>query len=293
MIQSASPKILVTGATGSVGMELCKALSGRGVHFKAMVRAISKAGDLAKLPGAELVQGDFDDAGSLSNALQGIERSFLLTNSSEQAEEQQLRFVEAARQAGVLHIVKLSQWAASADSPVRFLRYHAAVEEEIRESGLRFTFLRPNLFMQGLLGFRDTIRNQGVFFGAVGDARISLIDVRDIAAVAAAALTDPAQEDKIYNLTGPEALSHNDIAEKLSAAVGSPIMFVNLDSRSLEKMLLEVGFPQWQAEGLVEDYAHYQRGEADEVASGVADATGNLPRSFDQFAKDYADYFKA
>jgi uncharacterized protein YbjT (DUF2867 family) len=119
----------------------------------------------------------------------GVDRAFLLTNSSEQAEDQQSAFVAVAQSAGVKHIVKLSQWAADKDSPVRFLRYHAAVERIIKESGLAFTFLRPNLFMQGLLAFRETIVGQGKFFAAAGDTKISAVDVRDIAAVATAALT--------------------------------------------------------------------------------------------------------
>lgn len=257
-----------------------------------MVRSIAKAGDLAKLPGATLVQGDFDDVDSIANALMGIDRAFLLTNSSELAEEQQLRFVEVAKQAGVLHIVKLSQWAADASSPIRFLRYHAVVEERIRQSGIHFTFLRPNLFMQGLLGFRDTIAHQGKFFGTVGEAKISMVDIRDIAAVAAAALMRPGHENKIYDLTGPEALSHYELAEKLSAALGTQISFVDLDPGALERMLLDVGFPNWQAQGLVEDYAHYKRGEASKVASGIIDVTAMQPRSFEAFAKDYAGLFR-
>lgn len=292
METSESAKLLVTGATGTIGSELCKILSAKGVPFKAMVRSVSKAEDIGNLPGAELVIGDFNDAASLRLALTGIERAFLLTNSSEQAEEQQIRFVDAAQEAGVKHIVKLSQWAADIHSPVRFLRYHAAVEAHIRNSGLAFTFLQPNLFMQGLLGFRDSIRFQGQFFGAVGDARISIVDVRDIAAAAAEALTDPRHENQVYALTGPEALSHQELAEKLSAATGNNITFVDLTSEMLGEMLLKVGFPAWQAEGLVEDYAHYKRGEAAEVATGIMDATGKAPRSFDDFAKDHATLFR-
>ena len=147
----------------------------------------------------ERVAGDFNDEGSVASALKDVERAFLLTNSSEQAETQQARFVDAARRAGVN---KLSQWAADSNSPVRFLRYHAAVEQRIKDSGIAYTFLRPKLFMQGFLAFREPIARQGQFFAAIGEARISGVDVRDIAAVAAAALTEDGHEGKIYNLTG-------------------------------------------------------------------------------------------
>jgi uncharacterized protein YbjT (DUF2867 family) len=220
-----------------------------------------------------------------------VERAFLLTNSSEHAEDQQAAFVDAAGRAGVKHIVKLSQWAADAKSPVRFLRHHAAVEQKIRDSGLAYTFLSPNLFMQGLLAFRDAIVNQGKFFAAIGDARISAVDVGDIAAVAAAALIERGHVGKTYNITGPEALTHQEMAEKLSKALDRQIQFVDVPPDAMRGALVAAGLPDWQADGLIEDYAHYARGEAGEVTTGVLDATGKAPRSFDDFARDYASAF--
>ena len=157
--------ILITGATGNVGKELTKYLVSKEIPFRSMVRSAGQFEDKKNItfPGAEMVQGDFNDAGSLKIALKGIEKAFLLTNSSEQAEQQQTAFVKAAAESGVKHIVKLSQWAAYVNSPVRFLRYHAVIENMIKETGMAYTFLRPNLFMQGLLGFRDTIIKQNQF----------------------------------------------------------------------------------------------------------------------------------
>jgi uncharacterized protein YbjT (DUF2867 family) len=196
--------ILVTGATGSNSTELLKLLSARAVPARAMVRSSDKAGAAAELPGIEIVAGDFDDESSLDHALHGIERAFLLTNSTELAEARQMRFVKAARRGGVRHIVKLSQFAADEASPVRFLRYHAAVERAIRETGVDYTFLSPNLFMQGLLGFTPTIKAEGRFYAAAGDAKVSLVDVRDIAAAAAAVLTSegPCQQNLYAHRAG-------------------------------------------------------------------------------------------
>src|SRR5215203_5742237 len=124
-----------------------------------------------------------------NNGTESVERAFLLTNSSERAQSQQIAFIDAARQSGVAHIVKLSQLGAEAHSPVRFLRYHAAVEAALEASGIAYTLLRPNLYMQGLLNFRSTIAAQNAFYAAAGDAKVSAVDVRDIAEVAVAALT--------------------------------------------------------------------------------------------------------
>ncbi|HET9503611.1 MAG TPA: SDR family oxidoreductase [Hymenobacter sp.] len=293
-VPPSAPTILLTGATGTVGQALAQTLAERGIAFRALVRQPGAPATqrLAAIAGAEVVPGDFDDPASLQRALTGIERAFLLTNSTEQAEAQQLRFVELARQAGVPHLVKLSQWAADAASPVRFLRYHATVEQAIRAAGLTFTFLRPNLFMQGLLAFKGSIQAQGQFFAPIGEARISVIDVRDIAAVAAAALTEPGHENQTYNLTGPAALTHAEMAAHLAAAVGYPVTFVDVAPAALRGYLAEAGFPEWQAEGLLEDYAHYHRGEAAVVAAGVQQATGQPPRDFVAFARDYAPAFR-
>lgn len=291
MSNSASPRILITGATGTIGRDLTAILSSRNIPFRAMVRSLDHAGKLSALPGAELVTGDFNDPSSLESALAGMERAFLLTHSSELAEKQQSTFVEVAAKTGLKHIVKLSQWAADVDSPVRFLRYHAVVENLIRDSGMTFTFLRPNLFMQGLLGFRDSIVHQGKFFGAIGEARVSMVDTRDIARVAVAALTEPGHEEKTYDLTGPEALSHRDLAEKLSVALGRTIEFVDVPSEILREMLMGSGFPEWQADGLVEDYAHYKRGEAAVVSGGIFDAIMQKPTKLDAFLSDYHQFF--
>lgn len=283
--------ILVTGATGSNGAELAKLLASRGVPLRAMVRSRDGAEEIAALPGVELALGDFDDPASLGRSLQGVERAFLLTPSTDRAEAQQLAFVAAARGAGLAHVVKLSQLAADEGSPVRFLRYHAAVERAIRESGMAWTFLRPNLFMQGLLGFKQSIKSEGKFYAAAGDARVSTVDVRDNAAAAAAALTEPGHESRTYDLTGPETLTHAEMAAKLSDATGRAIAFVDIPPDAMRKALGDMGMPPWQADGLVEDYAHYRRGEAAAVTSGVRDATGRPPRGFAEFARNYAAAF--
>ena len=283
--------ILITGATGANGTELVKLLQSRGVPVRVMVRKPDDAGRFADLPGVAAVTADFDRRASLDRALAGVDRAFLLTPSSERAEAQQIGFIEAAKAAGVRHLVALSQFASTEDSPVRFLRYHAAVERAAERSGLAWTFLRPNLFMQGLLQFKGMIDATGGFAAAAGDARVSVVDVRDIAAAAAAALTEPGHEGRIYDLTGPEALTHAEMADLLSEAVGRRITFTDVPEAAMAEGMRAVGMPDWQVDGLLEDYAHYRRGEAAVLSSGVQDATGAAPRRFAAFARDYAAAF--
>jgi uncharacterized protein YbjT (DUF2867 family) len=252
---------------------------------RALTRDPGKA-DIIRLPQVEVFKGDFEDADSIRQACNGVDGAFLLTNSTERAEQQQIAFIRVAQQSGIRHIVKLSQLHADAGSPGRFLRYHAAAEAAIRESGLTFTFLRPNLYMQGLLNFRQSITQKSAFFAPVGDARISAVDVRDLADVAVAALTTSQHDDKTYSLTGPDALTFADMAQQLSKAVGRAIMFVDVPPESMRVALADLDFPAWQADGLLEEFAMYRRGEAAGVEPGVRQALGRPPRSFEDFARD-------
>jgi uncharacterized protein YbjT (DUF2867 family) len=279
--------ILVTGATGSNGSELIRQLSAKGVAVRGMVRRPLNDAP----PGIEFVTADFDDSTSIARALDGIERAFLVTNSSERTETQQLGFVEAAQRAGVRAIVYLSQLNAAKNSPVRFLHYHGVVEEAISSSGMAFTHLRPNLYMQALLAFRSSIISKRSFFAAAGNSRVSIVDVRDIAAVAAAALSESDHEGKTYDLTGPEALTHSEMASQLSDALGTRVAFVDIPESAMRDALLGFGLPEWQANGVIEDYAHYRRGEASTVSCAVRDVTGNPARSFRTFAQDYKHAF--
>jgi uncharacterized protein YbjT (DUF2867 family) len=284
--------ILVTGATGNIGTPLVAELASRGVPVRALVRDRARAAAIA-LPGVDLVEGDFSRPESIEPALAGVERLFLLIPSSADVEVQQCQVVDLARRGGVQHLVKLSQLAADVHAPGRFQRYHAVVEQHVRESGMAWTFLRPNLFMQGLLMLRSSIAAEGAFYVSAGDARVSLVDVRDIAAVAAHVLTEPGHAGKTYALSGPQALTHAEVASGLSDALGRSISYVDIPPEVMRQGLLGYGVPAWQADGIVEDYAHYRRGEAADVTTTVHDLTGCDARPFSQFARDCAAAFGA
>ena len=284
-------KIFITGATGAVGTQLVKKLAALNIPFKALVRDNKNIDLLKSLPQAEIITGNLADGPDLYDALQGIEKAFLLTNSSEHAEQLQLNFVNIAHLAGVKHIVKLSQFAAEEHSPVRFLRYHAKVENRIKELVLTYTFLRPNLYMQGLLAFKDYIKNDGTFYASIGTAPISAIDVRDIASVATAVLTQPGHENKIYNLTGEESLTHYEMAHIFSRVLGRSITFVDVSPEQMEGAVRAAGFLEWQIGGLIEDYAHYGRGEAAAVYHTISEVTGNAAITFEQFVDDHKALF--
>jgi uncharacterized protein YbjT (DUF2867 family) len=282
--------ILVTGATGNVGLELVKRLFDRSLPVRAFVRDRSRARAIA-LPGIELVEGDFSRPETFTRALDGVDQLFLLVPMSADVEHQQRNFVDAAKRVRVKHIVMLSQFGANAAAPGRFERYHAGVEHYILKSRIPYTFLRPNLFMQALLNFRSTIASQGTFYAPAGDARISIIDVRDIASVAVAALTRSEHENQTYELTGPEALTHTEMATEFSEAFGKTVKYVDVPSETMLQTLLDLRVPRWQAEGVIEDFNQYRRGDAAAITSAVRDITKQPAIRFAQFAADYARQF--
>jgi uncharacterized protein YbjT (DUF2867 family) len=216
----------------------------------------------------------------------------LLTNSSERTEAQQIAFVQAAQAQRVRHVVYLSQLAADQRSRVRFLRYHGAVEAALVSSTVGFTFVRPNLILQAYLPFAPAIA-AGVLQAPIGDAAVSVVDARDIAAVAAAALTEDGHAGKTYTVTGPAAVTHAEIATEFGDVIGRPVRFQSIPPEAFLAALTGAGMPEWQAQGLVEDYAHYDRGEASAVSPDVAQVTGTSARSLHDFAHDHADALKA
>ncbi|MFE3176124.1 NmrA family NAD(P)-binding protein [Amycolatopsis sp. NPDC059090] len=276
--------VLVTGATGTVGSALIPALQARGSTVRAMTRG-------RPVDGVETVIADLRDPASIAAALKGVDAVFLNSPSAPDAAELQIQFANLARDAGVNRLVLLSQYAARADSPVRFLRWHAEVEAHVEKIGLDYTVLRPNLYLQALLNFSATIA-QGFFAAPIGDAAVSVIDTRDISAAAAAVLTGTGHSGRTYTLTGPRAVTHAEIAAALSAATGRDIAFHDAPADQFAAALTGL-LPSWQIGGLVEDYAHYARGEAAEVHTSVADLTGRPARDLTDFAHDYSAAFAA
>ncbi|OXG05053.1 uncharacterized protein YbjT (DUF2867 family) [Flavobacterium araucananum] len=285
-------KLLIAGGTGSIGTQLIKNLVQLDIHFRVLVRT-KEQGDLMKeMSQAEIAVGDLSDIASLIGVFEGIEKAFLLTEHCESSVELQLNFVTASHRAGVGHIVKISQLAADAGSEVCSLRYHGIVEKRIRDLGMVYTFLRYNIFMQGLILFDHFIKYEGKFFGAMGDALISVVDIRDIAAVASKILTEYGHENKIYTITGAEALSHYQMAEVLSRVLGKEVVYINLSTEEMRGALTLEGYPEQQTIGLIGDFVHHCRAEAAQINNTVHTITGAPAISFEKFVRDYAMFFK-
>jgi uncharacterized protein YbjT (DUF2867 family) len=287
--------ILITGATGNNGLEIVKLLSQMRVPCRALVRTKDKARVLEGIPGVELASGDFADPDSLAPALAGIDRALLISSADPRLPQLQANFIHAAKTAGVPYVVKFSgAWAmGGADlREWRFARWHADAEKILEDSGLFFTHLQPNQFMQVYLRFQPTIAAQGKFFAACRDSRVSPVDIRDIAAVAAAVLTGSGHEGKSYLITGPESLTYSEIADKLSIAIGKKVTYVDVPLEQARKAMVDSGAPDWFVAGQMEQYQVRLKGYQAAVTTVVSEVAKKEPIPFDQFARDHASYFR-
>lgn len=199
-------------------------------------------------------------------------------------------FIKEVRAAGRQHIVKLS---ALGGRQSVFPSGHRDSEENIEVSGLPYTFLRPNGFMQNLVNYQaDTIRSQNAFYGCQGNGAVSLVDIRDIAAVAVMVLAATGHEGKSYVLTGGEALTNEQVAEKISRVAGRKISYVDLPAAELKKGILSTGTPEWSSDALIDLQRLYREGKASLVADDFERLIGHKPITFDQFTLDYAFAFR-
>ena len=280
--------ILITGASGNVGKEVLKQIVPTEANVRAAFQTVTKAA--AAPSGVEIVTLDYNQPQTLQAALKGVEKVFLVGPATPNLPVLERKAIDEIKRSGVRHVVKLS---AMGGRDAIFTRHHADSEDYIKSSGVAYTFLRPNGFMQNFITYNGaTIKTQNAFYGSQGDGKVSHIDLRDIAAVAVKTLTEGGHEDKAYTLTGPEALSNARVAEILSEDTGREIKYVDLTAEQFKQALLGAGLPEWSANALVDLQQFYRRGGASAVTRDVERLLGRKPTSFEQFSRDYAQAFQ-
>ena len=268
--------ILITGASGNVGSEVLKQALAVGLKIRGTFQSADRA---AKAPaGLEGVM-DYAKPETIRPALHGVEKIFLVGPPIRDLPALEANFIKEARAAGRPHIVKLS---ALGGRESMFASGHRDSEENIEASGLPYTFVRPNGFMQNLVNYNAaTIGSQNAFYGCQGAGAVSVLDIRDIAAVAVIVLAATGHEGKSYALTGGEALTNGQIAKKISRVAGRKINYVDLPPAEFKKAILSGGMPEWSADALVDLQRLYREGKASLLTDDVERLTGRKPITFD------------
>ncbi|WP_035841457.1 NAD(P)H-binding protein [Kitasatospora azatica] len=278
--------ILVTGATGTVGREVARQLAARG-PVRVLVR---DPGRLAVTgPQLETVRGSYADGAALDRALTGVTAAFLVTNHPSEPDDE--RFVRAARAAGLGHLVKLSAFAVGDPTATDFItRRQRANEQLIRDSGLRWTFLRPRAFMANALAWAGTVRAEGVVRAQHGGAPQAVIDPRDLAEVAVRVLTEPGHQGRSYQLTGPEPISAREQTALLGSALGRPLRFEELTEQQAREQLTR-RYPAVLVEALLQSAQQLAAGRKARVDPTTEQLLGRRPTGFRQWAVDHASAF--
>lgn len=282
--------ILVTGATGKVGQEVVRQLAASNVPLRALVRDPLRASHI-RLPGVEIAVGDFARPETLDASLEGVDRVFLLSSPDPDQVALQGNVIDAARRMGARHVVKISV-AGGPDSGTQIGRWHWATETQLKDSGLAFTLLRPAWYMQQMLTFAPSIAATGTFQLPMGTGAVALVDTRDVAGVAVRALTEDGHERKIYDLTGPAALTFDEIADAISAAIEKPVSYVHVPPEYARKQLMQAGIARWLVDDMMVLCASFREGYGAAVSPAVREVTGRDPRPFAEFARDSARVFR-
>jgi len=277
--------ILVTGATGTVGSQVVAELARAHVPARALIRTSDRATDLPD--GIEPVVGELE---SLNSALDGVESLFLLSPPSPDTPRLEAGAIDAARRAGVEHVVKLGAAGASPQAKARFPRQHGEVIDYLRSTTMASTILMPTDYMSNILNQAGSVRDGGTLYAMHADSPVASVHPADVGAVAAAALQGGHEGEDLI-LTGPEAASPRDIAAKLSSVLGREIELVALDEDALRTGMLGAGIPEWNVEGLLELYEAYNTGLTATPTDTVESVLGRAPRSWDDYLRENAGKF--
>jgi len=284
--------VLVIGATGNTGSGIVQGLLARSVSVRALVRNADKAAALER-QGAQAVMGDLDDPATLrASMFDGVTDVYFCTWNGPTALEQWRNFRAVQQAAGASpRVVRGSAFGAPES---RIIQQLEASERDLKASGLRWTILQPTYFMQNTMMTAQTVKEQGVIYYDWGDGKVGTIDVRDIvdAAVGALTTTDGRFDGQSFVLTGPAPIGFADIATAIGRAIGKDVKYVPVPHEAAREAMLGMGFPEWIVDGFVELNRGFEANFANTTTDGVRTLAGHPPRSFEQFAHDFADVWR-
>jgi uncharacterized protein YbjT (DUF2867 family) len=289
--------LLITGGTGQNGRTTISEFVRERRHVRVLVRSLAKASDIGldRITEVELVHGDMGKPDTLDTALDGIERVLMISSPTPDMLDTQCRFIDACKRKGVRHVIKFSGAESGIGfdpSKFRFAQMHEDIEDYLEGSGLAWTHVRPSQFMQVYLREAPDIAAKGLLRLPFGSIDLSPVDVGDIAKVAYRLLRDGGHESESLDMTGPEAMTMNNIAARISTAIGRPVRYEAISAEERREGFLASGMPPSFADALDEQLAERLKRPRSRVYLGTHEAFDVRPTTFAEFAERNADAFR-
>jgi len=284
--------ILITGATGKTGSAAVQELSNRNIPFRVLIRNEDKQNQITDI-GGEVIIGAIEDDAALNQAMEGVQKALVLLPNSEQQLFLEKKVVDAALEANVQHIVKMSSMEAVPEATSPIPKLHMQSENYIKNSGMNWTMIKPNFFMQNLLGSGKTIVEQNKFFLPMGEGKAGMIHTKDVGTVIAKVLSEDGHEGQNYEVTGPEILSFHDVAEIFSKVLGKKVDYINVPIDEYKKTLSQFLTNQWYLDSVIDLFKDIAEGGIEDKTDTFQDLIGKSPCSLEQFIQEYSFVFNA
>ena len=284
--------ILITGATGKTGSATAKSLGEQGERFRALIRNEEKKEGLESI-GGEVVIGSIENTDVVNQSMQGVKTVLVLLPNSESQLALEKQLVDSAKQAGVERIVKMSSIEATPDATSPIPKLHLESEEYIKQSGLAWTMIKPNFYMQNLLASAGTIKDQGKIFLPMGEGKTGMIDTTDVGKVIAKVLSEDGHESMNHEITGPEILSFYEVAEIFSKALGKQVDYVDVPMDAYKETLGQFLTNQWHLDAVIDLFKGIAEGGIEDKTNTFNELTGETPKSLSQFLAENSFIFKS
>ena len=283
--------ILLTGATGKTGSATAKALNEKGITFRALIRNEEKRGDIESL-GGEVVIGSIENKEAVDQSMVDVETALILLPNSENQLSLEKQLVDSAKQAGAKRVVKMSSIEATPDATSPIPKLHLESEEYIKQSGLSWTMIKPNFYMQNLLASAGTIKDQGKIFLPMGEGKTGMIDTTDVGKVLAKVLSEDGHESMNHEITGPEILSFNEVAEIFSKGLDKQVDYVDVPLAAYKETLGQFLTNQWHLDAVIDLFKGIADGGIEEKTDTYSELMGESPKSLSEFISENSFIFK-
>ncbi|MBT3993902.1 MAG: NmrA family NAD(P)-binding protein, partial [Gammaproteobacteria bacterium] len=237
--------------------------------------------------------GSAEDRETIDQAMIGVEKLLIILPNCENQLEMETQLVDSAKIEGVQHIVYMSSVEADEECSSPIPKLHWDTEVYIKNSGMHWTMIKPNFYMQNFIGSSKTIVEQNKFFLPMSEGKTGMIDTRDVGKVIAKVLSEEGHEGQSYQITGPEILSFYDVAEKFSSVLKREVLYIDMPIDAYKNILSQFLTNQWHLDSVIDLFGGIAEGGIEYKTDTFEDLIGTPPRSLEDFIEEHRSLYTA